>query len=93
MFSFFFHYFVENDDKNSEVVVGTFLFYFDFDMNKVICSVVCCRIFFPQGGYDDKRKSILIALSDRRKRMAAGTVFVNLTCGNVFSGFDFCDDF
>ena len=48
-----------------------------------------CRIFFPHGTYDDKRKSIRIALSDRRKGMAAGTVLVNVKRGNVFSGFLF----
>jgi len=52
-----------------------------------------CRIFFPHGTYDDKRKSIRIALSDRRKGMAAGTVLVNVKRGNVFSGFYFCNDF
>ena len=49
--------------------------------------------FFPHGAYDDKRKSMRIALSDRRKRMAAGTVLVNVTRGNVFSEFHFCNDF
>lgn len=57
--------------------------------------MLCCRIFLPHGAYDDKRKSIRIALSDRRKRMAAaaGTVLVNVMRGNIFSGFYFCNDF
>ena len=49
--------------------------------------------FFPHGAYDDKRKSMRIALSDKRRRMAAGTVLVNVTRGNVFSEFYFCNDF
>ena len=85
----FSHHFVENDDKNSEVV-------FCYDERNLACLtcqislIICCRIFFPHGAYDDKRKS---ALSDRRKRMAAGTVLVNVTRGDIFSGFYFCDDF
>lgn len=55
--------------------------------------MLCCRIFFPRGAYDDMKKSIRIALSDRRKRMAAGTVLVNVKRCNVFSGFYFCNDF
>ena len=55
--------------------------------------MLCCRIFSLHGAYDDKRKSIRIALSDRRKRMAAGTVLVDVKRGNVFSGFYFCIDF
>ena len=61
-----------------------------FVMTREISLIIRCRIFFPQGGFDDKRKS---ALSDRRKRMAAGTVLVNVARGNIFSGFYFCNDF